>query len=139
MDKQRFCRSVMCYGRVVDLRFHHPIYAISRFSPRAALIQPITAATFSVILKYSPAAITSFGNSLLPMPRHATPALIQAVTLSSVASTPPVGMIRVHGMGPAMSLTNPGPPTELPGKILQISAPSSSACEISEALPHPGL
>ena len=33
------------------------------------------------------------------------------VSDSSVGSTPPVGMMRVHGMGPSTFLTNSGPPT----------------------------
>src|SRR5512147_2011190 len=47
-------------------------------------------------------------------------------------------MIDTQGHGPFTDLTNPGPPTSFPGKIFKISHPSSSACEISDALPHPG-
>src|SRR5512138_1392241 len=74
-----------------------------------------------------------------PIPTAATPALNQAVMLSRVSLTPPVGMMRVHGQGPRMDLTNSGPPTESPGNTLTISTPSSSACAISEAEPQPGL
>src|SRR5512145_2372275 len=73
-----------------------------------------------------------------PIPTQAAPALNQAHRLSSVGSTPPVGMILVHGIGPFTASTKPGPPTWLPGKTLTISAPSSSAREISETEPHPG-
>ena len=61
------------------------------------------------------------------MPTQATPALNHLVSDSSVASTPPVGMIRVHGQGPSIALTNSGPPTDPPGNTLTISQPSSSA------------
>src|SRR5215831_11704028 len=47
-------------------------------------------------------------------------------------------MIETHGHGPFTDFTNDGPPTSLPGKILMISQPNSSACEISETLPQPG-
>src|SRR5580704_13183197 len=72
------------------------------------------------------------------MPTHTTPASNQLFSDASVPSTPPVGMIETHGHGPLTALTKPGPPTSFPGKILTISQPSSSACEISEALPQPG-
>jgi len=57
---------------------------------------------------------------------------------SSVGSTPPVGMMRVQGMGPMTFLTNSAPPTELPGNTLTISQPSSCAALISLAEPQPG-
>src|ERR1035438_1634984 len=75
---------------------------------------------------------------LEPIPTQTTPASNQPLSDASVLSTPPVGMIDTQGQGPLTAFTKPGPPTSLPGKILRISQPSSSACEISEALPHPG-
>ena len=47
-------------------------------------------------------------------------------------------MIDVQGQGPLTAFTNGGPPTSAPGKIFTISQPSSSAAEISEAVPQPG-
>ena len=72
------------------------------------------------------------------MPTQETPASNHAFSEASVASTPPVGMIETHGHGPFTDFTNAGPPTSLPGNTLTISQPSSSACEISDALPQPG-
>src|SRR5437868_1428812 len=76
--------------------------------------------------------------SLLPTPAHTMPALNHRVSDSSVGSTPPVGMIDVHGQGPFTASTNEGPPTSAPGKIFTISQPSSSAWPISETVPQPG-
>src|ERR1039457_2972666 len=75
---------------------------------------------------------------LEPIPTQTTPASNQPLSDASVLSTPPVGMIDTQGHGPLTAFTKPGPPTSLPGKILRISQPSSSAWEISEALPQPG-
>ena len=72
------------------------------------------------------------------MPQATMPAPNHLRSDSSVGSTPPVGMMRVHGMGPSTFLTNSGPPTELPGNTLTISQPSSCASEISLAEPQPG-
>src|SRR5699024_10646595 len=72
-----------------------------------------------------------------PMPTQVAPASNQAVKFSFSAVTPPVGMILVHGQGPLTACTKPGP-SWLPGKILTISAPSSSAWDISESVPQPG-
>src|SRR5947199_9052711 len=47
-------------------------------------------------------------------------------------------MSETHGHSPLTAVTNPGPPTSFPGNTLTISQPSSSAAEISLALPHPG-
>src|SRR5512136_2016099 len=73
------------------------------------------------------------------MPAATMPAPNHLRNDSSVGSTPPVGMIRVHGQGPSTLLTKSGPPTELPGNTLTISQPSSSAKPISLAEPQPGL
>ena len=62
-----------------------------------------------------------------PTPTQATPAFNDFVSDFSVQSTPPVGMIFVHGQGPSIDFTNSGPPTSPPGKTLTISQPSSSA------------
>src|SRR5450759_61696 len=75
---------------------------------------------------------------LEPMPTQATPASNQALSEASVLSSPPFGMMETQGHGPLTAFTNFGPPTSPPGKIFKISQPSSSACEISEALPQPG-
>ena len=72
------------------------------------------------------------------MPIAATPALSQDVSDSSVESTPPVGMMRVQGIGPMTFFTKFGPPTSLPGNTFTISQPSAWALEISVALPQPG-
>src|ERR1035441_7624000 len=71
------------------------------------------------------------------MPTQETPAPNQLLSDASVASTPPVGMMETHGHGPLTDFTKAGPPTSLPGNTLTISQPSSSACEISDALPQP--
>ena len=84
------------------------------------------------------AATISFVMRFEPMPTHATPALNHAESDASVGSTPPVGMIEVHGQGAFTAFTNGGPPTSAPGKIFTISQPSSSAAEISDAVPQPG-
>src|SRR5512133_1073860 len=73
-----------------------------------------------------------------PIPQHIAPALNHSVRLASVGSTPPVGIICVHGIGPFTAATNFGPPTCDPGNIFTISAPSDSALDISEADPQPG-
>ena len=73
------------------------------------------------------------------MPQATMPAPNHFFSDSSEASTPPVGMMRVQGIGPSTFLTNSGPPTLEPGNTLTISQPSSSASEISEAEPQPGL
>src|SRR5260221_11944911 len=67
------------------------------------------------------------------------PALNHALSDASVASTPPVGMMRTHGMGPSTLFTKSGPPTDDPGKTFTISQPSSYASAISVAEPQPGL
>src|SRR5512140_428951 len=72
------------------------------------------------------------------MPTQLTPASNHAFSDASLGSTPPVGMIDTQGHGPFIDFTNPGPPTSLPGNTFTISQPSSSACEISDALPQPG-
>ena len=72
------------------------------------------------------------------MPTQETPASNQLLSEASVASTPPVGMMETHGQGPLTDFTKAGPPTSLPGNTLTISQPSSSAWEISDALPQPG-
>jgi hypothetical protein len=76
---------------------------------------------------------------LEPMPQATMPAPNHLRSDSSVGSTPPVGMMRVHGIGPMTLLTKSGPPTEEPGKTLMISQPSSCASPISVAEPQPGL
>ena len=48
-------------------------------------------------------------------------------------------MIDDHGIGPSRSFTKPGPPDACAGKSFTISHPSSSAYEISEAVPQPGM
>src|SRR5687767_12823073 len=73
------------------------------------------------------------------MPQATMPAPNHLRRLSSVGSTPPVGMMRVQGIGPITFFTNSGPPTEPPGNTLTISLPSSCAYEISVAEPQPGL
>src|SRR5271157_2843822 len=73
-----------------------------------------------------------------PIPTQAAPASNQPFRDASVGSTPPVGMIETHGHGPLTALMKPGPPTSLPGKILTISQPSSSAWEISDKVAQPG-
>ena len=50
-------------------------------------------------------AIASLGKSLDPIPTQVTPALNPADRFSSVGSTAPVAMIRVHGMGAAHTIT----------------------------------
>ena len=84
-------------------------------------------------------AIASLGKSLDPIPTQVTPALNQADRFSSVGSTAPVAMIRVHGMGAFMFLTNEGPPTFPAGNILQRSQPVSWAKPISDTEPQPGV
>src|SRR5205085_8318109 len=76
---------------------------------------------------------------LLPMPQATMPAPYHLRRDSSVGSTPPVGMMRVHGMGPSTFLTNSGPPTDEPGNTFTISQPNSCASPISVAEPQPGL
>ena len=53
-----------------------------------------------------------------PIPTHVTPAVNHFSRFSSDGSTPPVGMMLVHGHGPLTALTNDGPPTALPGNDL---------------------
>jgi hypothetical protein len=62
-----------------------------------------------------------------PIPTQVTPASNHSLRFSTVGSTPPVGIMLVHGHGPFIAFTKSGPPTEEPGKIFTISAPSSSA------------
>ncbi len=59
--------------------------------------------------------------------------------LSFVGITPPLGIIFVQGIGPFIALIKSGPPTCVAGNILTISAPNSSAKEISETDPQPGI
>src|ERR1700742_4353744 len=73
-----------------------------------------------------------------PMPAATIPAPNHSRKEASVASTPPVGMILVQGMGPSTAFTNDGPPTLSPGKTFTISQPSSWASLISVAEPQPG-
>src|ERR1035438_10683045 len=96
------------------------------------------ARTLAAMPAYSPALSSSPLTRLEPMPTQETPAPNQLLSEASVASTPPVGMMETHGHGPLTDLTKEGPPTSLPGNTLTISQPSSSACEISDALPQPG-
>ena len=73
------------------------------------------------------------------MPQATMPAPNHLRSESSVGSTPPVGMMRVQGIGAITLRTKSGPPTEAPGKTLTISQPSSWASPISVAEPQPGL
>lgn len=57
----------------------------------AARIQPNTRPTFSLTASQSNAPSAPAANSFDPRPTAAAPARIQADTLASVASTPPVG------------------------------------------------
>src|SRR3990170_4110608 len=72
-----------------------------------------------------------------PTPTAATPDLNQARTASSEAVMF-VGISFDHGLGPRIPLTKAGPSKAAAGNIFTISAPSSSASEISDADPHPG-
>src|SRR5574344_2272677 len=93
----------------------------------------------SLILFQSPAATTSLGNSLLPIPTQHAPAFTQAERFSSVGSTAPVTMNCVQGSGAFTFLMNDGPPTLPAGNTLQISQPDSCAVPISVTLPQPGI
>src|SRR5690606_27502085 len=70
-------------------------------------------------------------------PTQLTPASNHDFKFSWEVSTPPVGMIRVHGQGPFIAFTNSAPYTA-PGNSFTISHPSSSAVAISDSEPQPG-
>src|ERR1041385_4327135 len=129
----------------LDIRRPPDLYCNSREGPvqferlrRAASIQPRTWRTRRVTSAKSPRARRSFERSFEPMPRHAAPARIQAPTLSSVRSTPPVAMMEVQGQGPRTDSMKAGPPTPSAGKTFTISQPSSSAAETSVRVAPPG-
>src|SRR6056297_3553364 len=98
----------------------------------------VSSFTLLVSASKSPFSIMSFGNSLDPIPTQVTPALNQFSRFSRVVSTPPVGMMLVHGHGPLTPLTNEAPPTSEAGNIFTNSAPNSSAFPISDTEPQPG-
>src|SRR5687767_11508922 len=86
---------------------------------------------------YDALSNTSLVISLLPSPTATTPALNQALILSSVRSTPPVGINNISGNISLMAEIYEGP-TRLPGNILTSFAPAVSATATSVGVRHPG-
>jgi hypothetical protein len=83
-----------------------------------------------------PSAIAFGSRSAVPTPTATAPAAIQSPAL--VSDTPPVGIIRICGSGPRMSLKNCGP-RAVAGNTLTTSAPASHAVRISVGVKQPGI